>query len=103
MTDNQTGVSPTGRHHGPVYDSPRLCEKHRFFHGAVLPDPPSTSGDNSMAPDNAMSPDRATKGKRYDRTGTGNESITDTCLVSNELLLRQSSHFVPKILLLIWI
>ena len=92
----QTGVSPTGRHHGPVSDSPSLCEKHRFFDGAVLPDPPSTSGDNSMAPDNAISPDRATKIKRHDRTGTGDESITDTCLVSNELSIKQSPHFVPK-------
>ena len=92
----QTGVSPTGRHHGPVSDSPRLCEKHRFFDGAVLPDPPSTSGNNSMAPDNAISPDRATTVKRYDRTGASHESITDTCLVSNELSIKQSPHFVPK-------
>ena len=92
----QTGVSPTGRHHGPVSDSPRLCEIHRFFDGAALPDPPSTSGDNSMAPDNAISPDRATKVKGYDRTGTGDESITDTCRVSNELSIKQSPHFVPK-------
>ena len=99
----QTDVSPTGRHHVPVSDSPRLCKKHQLSDGSVLPDPPNTSGGNSMAPDNVISPDRATKVKRYDRTGTGNESITDTCLVSNELSTKQASDFVTKILLLIWI
>ena len=51
------GGSSTGadRLNVPVNDSSRLCEKHRFSDGPVSPEPPRTSGVNSMKRENTPS------------------------------------------------